>query len=318
MVPWPLEACRPPLQPGVGGGEPRTVSTRRGNRLTWYDLMRALNEPISWWGWHGWGGQPVPLSITELIQAGTMPPELAALFWLSLERRASLILAADPPSAGKSTILTALLTFLPPEARAYFTRGWGETFDLPPVSDDAPTYILVNEISDELPVYSWGPYVVRVFELLAEGYPLGSTMHADTVEETIALLEEELGVPRRHLAHLTFIATVGMAHAGGRIRRRINEVALLGAGEGADDDLSVIPVSSWDAEDDSFRVLKRRESAGAVARTLGLPVVQLRREMGRRGRFLEGLVRDGVLDQMAVHDAIAQYRSDFTPGGAPG
>lgn len=279
--------------------------------------MRALNEPQSWWGWHGWAGQPVPLSITELIQAGTMSPELAALFWLSLERRASLILAADPPSAGKTTILTALLTFLPPETQAYFTRGWGETFDLPPLSDDVPTYILVNEISDELPVYSWGPYVVHVFELLAEGYPLGSTMHADTVEEAIARLEEDIGVPRRHLAHLTFMATVGMAYAGGRIRRRLSEVALLGPGEGAENGLSITPVSSWEPEHDSFRLLERREAATALARTLGLPVGELRREMGRRGRFLRGLVRDGVLDQMAVYNAIAQYRGGVTRRGRP-
>jgi hypothetical protein len=280
--------------------------------------MRALNEPISWWGWHGWAGQPVPLSITELIQAGTMPPELAALFWLSLERRASLILAADPPSAGKSTILTALLTFLPPETRAYFTRGWGETFDLPPLSDEASTYILVNEISDEIPVYSWGPYVVHVFELLAEGYSLCSTMHADTAEEAIARLEEDVGVPRRHLAHLTFIATVAVVYSGGQIQRRLNEVALLGAADDAGNDLSITPVSSWEADSDSFRLLERPESAAALARTLGLAKGRLRQEMGKRGRFLRGLVRDGVLDQRAVEQAIAQYRGGITGRGAPG
>ena len=278
--------------------------------------MRALNEPISWWGWHGWAGQPVPLSITELIQAGTMPPELAALFWLSLERRASLILAADPPSAGKSTILTALLTFLPPETQAYFTRGWGETFDLPPFSDEAPTYILVNEISDEIPVYSWGPYVVHVFELLSAGYSLCSTMHADTVEEALARLEEDVGVPRRHLAHLTFIATVGIAHAGGRILRRLNEVALLGPG-GAGNDLAITPVSTWDSETDSFRLLGSLESAAALARRLGLPVGRLRREIAQRARFLREILRDGVLDQMAVQGAIARYRGDVDRADEP-
>jgi hypothetical protein len=243
--------------------------------------MRALNEPYDWWGWHGWSSQPVPLSITQILQVGTMPPELAALFWLSLERRASLILASEPPSSGKTTILTALLTFLPPETGVYFTRGWGETFDLPPLSDAAPTYILVNEISDDLPVYSWGPYVVRIFELLAEGYSLGSTMHADTVEETIAELEE--GVPRRHLAHLTFIATLRLMYAGGRILRRLNEAALLGPGAGAQDDLSATPVCSWDAGHDSFRLLEREGSAAVLARRLGLAAGALRQEIERRG-----------------------------------
>ena len=275
--------------------------------------MRALNEPHGWWGWHGWAGQPAPLSITELIRASTMPPELAALFWLSLEQRASLILAAGPPSAGKTTILTALLTFLPPETQAYFTRGWGETFDLPPLSHEIPTYIMVNEISDEIPVYSWGPYVVHVFELLSEGYSLCSTLHADTVDETLIRLEEDVGVPRRHLAHLTFIATVAMAHAGGRILRRLNEVALLGPG-GAGNDLAVTPVSTWDSGSDSFRVLESQGATAALARRLGLPVGRLRQEIERRARFLGELLHDGVLDQMAVQHAVAQYGA----GGASG
>jgi hypothetical protein len=278
--------------------------------------MRALNEPNSWWGWHGWSSQPVPLSITQILQAGTMPPELAALFWLSLERRASLILASDPPSSGKTTILTALFTFLPPETRAYFTCGWGETFDLPPPSDAAPIYILVNEMSDDLPVYSWGPYVVRIFELLAEGYPIGSTMHADTVEEVIAQLEGE-GVPRRHLAHLTLIAALRLVYAGGRVLRRLDEVALLGPGDGARDDLSVTPLCSWDADRDSFRLLEREGSAAALARRLGLGEGELRQEMERRGRFLADLVRDGVFTEAAVQRAVAGYRGGPSHGDAP-
>ena len=53
---------------------------------------------------------------------------------LAMERGAPFILAADPPGAGKTTILTSLLAFAPPEASVYFTRGWGETFDLPPLA----------------------------------------------------------------------------------------------------------------------------------------------------------------------------------------
>lgn len=271
--------------------------------------MRALNEPNSWWGWHGWSDRPVPLSIAQILQAGTMSPELAALFWVALERRASLILAAGPPSSGKTTILTALLAFLPPETRVYFTRGWGETFDLPPPSADAPTYILVNEMSDDLPVYSWGPYVVRIFELLAAGYLLGSTMHADTTEEVIAQLAEDNGVPRRHLAHLTLVATLRLPRQGGRLLRRVNEVALLGPGDDAREDLSVATVSSWDAEGDRFRLLENDGSGAALARRLGLSESSLREEMERRGRFLTELVREGILSHEAVESAVAGYRA---------
>jgi energy-coupling factor transporter ATP-binding protein EcfA2 len=242
-----------------------------------------------------------------------MSPELAALFWICLERRASIILAAGPPSSGKTTILTALFAFLPPETQVYFTRGWGETFDLPPLREDVPTYILVNEMSDDLPVYSWGPYVVRVFELLAEGYSLGSTMHADTAEEVVAQLAEDNGVPQAHLAHLTLVAALALPHKGGRVLRRLNEVALLGPGDGAHDDLSLTTVSSWEAEGDSFRLLEGEGSGAALARRLGLSESGLRKEMKLRGRFLAELVREGVLSNAAVENAVAGYRAGLNP-----
>ncbi len=74
--------------------------------------MRAANQPVSWWGWH-WE-PPVPMSLVEILQAGNMPPRLAAMFWLALERGASLIVAADPPSAGKTATLNAILSLTQP------------------------------------------------------------------------------------------------------------------------------------------------------------------------------------------------------------
>ncbi|MFQ5880614.1 MAG: type II secretion system protein E, partial [Dehalococcoidia bacterium] len=176
--------------------------------------MRAYNQPVNWWGWH-WE-PPVPLSIVEIVKAGSMSARLAALFWMGMERGASVIIAADPPSSGKTTILTAFLGFLPPQAGVYFTRGIGESFDLPPLADAQPFYILINEISDHLPVYTWGSYARRAFQLASQGYSLGSTMHADTPQEVVQILEQDLGIPPGHIAHLTFIATVHLSYQGGR------------------------------------------------------------------------------------------------------
>jgi type IV secretory pathway ATPase VirB11/archaellum biosynthesis ATPase len=187
--------------------------------------VKALNQPESWWGWHGYN-HPEPLSITQILDAGTMPPRVAAMLWLAMERGLSIVLAADPPGAGKTTILTALLAFTRPEASVYFTRGWGETFRLPP-RDGAPVYILINEISDHLPVYSWGPYVQRAFELMGEGYSLASTMHADTVDGVIAQLTEECDVPERLVGHLALVVPIFVGASGGRRIRRVSEVTVL-------------------------------------------------------------------------------------------
>ena len=90
----------------------------------YHGRVKALNQPQSWWGWHGYN-HPEAMSITEIMRAGTITPRVTALLWLGMERGASIILAADPPGAGKTTILTALLAFTRPDASVYFTRGWG-------------------------------------------------------------------------------------------------------------------------------------------------------------------------------------------------
>ena len=165
--------------------------------------MRALNQPVSWWGWH-WE-PPTPMSIIEIIRAGNMTARLAAMLWVGMERGASLIIAAEPPSSGKTTTLSALLSLVPPDTAAYFTRGMGETFALPPRSDAHPTYILINEMSDHIPVYTWDDNARRAFELLAEGYSLATTMHDETVEGVIGQLQNDLDIPPEQIAKLTFI-----------------------------------------------------------------------------------------------------------------
>lgn len=267
--------------------------------------MRAVNRPESWWGWHGWD-QPQPLSIVQIMQSGTMPPRLAAAFWLGLERGASFVFAAHPPGAGKTTILTALVALAPPDTVAYFTRGWGETFDLPPASDRYPTYLMVNEISDHLPVYSWGPYVVRIFELLGEGYSLCTTMHADTVEEVIEQLAGEVGVPREHLARLAFVVPLAVALRDGRTLRRVREVALLSAAEGSP---AVQRIARWDQRRDAFSALESKTERAALARRLGLTQDVLDREILRREAFLQRLVADGVASMAAVQEALDAFRN---------
>ena len=267
-------------------------------------VMRAVNQPESWWGWHGWN-QPEPLSIVEIMQAKTLPPRLAAAFWLGLEHGASFIFAADPPGSGKTTILTALLAFAPPNMAAYFTRGWGETYDLPPQSDDHATYLMVNEMSDHLPVYSWGPYVVRTFELLAEGYSLCTTVHADTVEEVIEQLELDVGVPRANLAHVTFVVPIAIEQRDGVTQRRVRDVGLLGPGDGG---LAVSRIAAWDEKKDSFSVLDDGSQRAALAARLGIDATTIEREIDHREGFLQRLLNDGTIEIEAVQRAIEAFR----------
>jgi hypothetical protein len=265
--------------------------------------MRAVNRPQSWWGWHGWD-HPIPLSIVEIIEAGTLPARLAAAFWVSMERGASFVFAAHPPGAGKTVLLTAILPFAPRDSLAYFTRGWGETFDLPLRDDKLPTYLLVNEMSDDLPVYSWGPYVIRIFELVAEGYTLGTTMHADTAQEVLEILQDEGGVPARHVARLTFVVPLVVSHRERRPLRRVLEATLFDLHDG---ELVLQQLARWDEASDSFSVLDSPEALSALSARLELDEETLAEELDRREAFLTRLVNDGISSIEAVEEAIEGF-----------
>jgi len=265
--------------------------------------VKALNQPESWWGWHGYS-HPQPLSITEIMRSGTMTPRIAAILGLAVERGASMVLAANPPGAGKTTILTALLAFARPDASVYFTRGWGETFRLPPREGDAPTVILINEISDHLPVYSWGPYVQRTFELMAGGYSMMSTMHADTVDGVIEQLVEENDVPQRLVGHLSFVVPLYVGTVDGRRLRRVNEITVLEPlGPGYDR----CTIARWDAGSDTFGALQTPAEINAAARRLSMTDEEFLDALRAREDLLAGLVRDGITEIDDVQRRIFEF-----------
>jgi len=55
------------------------------------------------------------LSIVDLIAAGTIGPEMAACACRAMHQGASLLTGARPGGAGKTTLMAAVLNFLPPE-----------------------------------------------------------------------------------------------------------------------------------------------------------------------------------------------------------
>ena len=268
--------------------------------------MRAVNQPESWWGWHGWN-QPEALSIVQIMQAGTLPPQMAAAFWLGMEHGASFVFAAEPPGAGKTTILTALLAFAREETLVYFTRGWGETFDLPPQSEDHATYIMVNEMSDHLPVYSWGPYVVKSFELLAEGYSLATTLHAETVEEVIEQLVEDNDAAPEHVARLEFVVPMVIETRDGQTLRRVRDVGLLSNGAGG---IEIERLAAWDAKADTFSVLEEPSSRKALAERLGMQLDAFESGLAEREAFLQRLLDEGKSAIPVVEQEVAAFKAN--------
>ncbi len=269
---------------------------------------RDYDVPMGWWGW-SWE-PPVPMSITQLLEAGNMDARTAALCGMTIAAHGSILIAAEHPHSGKTTTLTALLDFVPLATRRVFIRGWAETFDYLTQTPPHQTILLANELSSHLPVYLWGPKAVRVFATLADGYALGSTLHADSADEAVAQLTGELGVPAADLARVDLLMVMRIYGTGrGGYARRVVSLHRLMPSDGG---VALVPLVEHDIErdrhshDDAAELAllraRRRGDAGAAGA-----------ELARRTELLADLVRRGVTTIADVRASLAADRGERLP-----
>jgi hypothetical protein len=120
-----------------------------------------------------------PLSVIDLIENGTLTINQAAwLIWMT-SRGSSWLVGAGPGNAGKTTLMAALLVFLPPGEKARLAYPGARWKSFGP-----NTCIVAEEISDHNPdCYLWGEDVRRLTLVPAQGGRIASTIHAETLEE---------------------------------------------------------------------------------------------------------------------------------------
>ena len=182
------------------------------------DALRAqYAEPFGWWGYH-WT-LPTPMSAVEIVASGSMDARLMAALWAVVARRRGVMLASEAPQAGKTTTLSALVDFLPVETVGVFLRGWAQDTSWTDEIGPERGYLLVNEMSDHLPIYVWGRAALGALRLAGQGWGLGATMHADSLPEALATLRS-LRATDADLAGLTiYLQYAAYATPAGMYRR---------------------------------------------------------------------------------------------------
>ncbi|MDI3339939.1 MAG: hypothetical protein QJR03_05335 [Sphaerobacter sp.] len=268
------------------------------------DPVRRHEEPFGWWGYRS--EPPAPLSIIELIARGSLDARIAAFLWLAMEQRATVLVVGVPPEAGKTTTLTALLDFLPPEVALIYLRGWYERFTFLDTAAPARSYLLCNEISPHLPTYLWGPGVRRLFEALQAGYGLGATLHAAGAAEALQILTAfPLEVPPTLLTRIDLVLTVGVGSGPRGPARRLIRVELVHDRDGQPEPETIAEREGFLGPLDS----RPGRLIGALAARFGFDTAGATAEMARRERFLERLRQDGIQAVDAVREAIRAFRA---------
>ena len=282
---------------------------------------------------------PTPRSIAELIRAGTLDAELAATLWLLIEGRVPLIVAAEAGRAGKTTLLIALLEFLPPGTRTVELEGATETFDWlpqatelgwdrtgslprpdagqPPLRPDN-TVLLVPELSDHLPSYTWGAEARIAIRAVSIGYDLAATIHADELEEVFATLRRPpVGADDDELSRLGVVLI--LRRVGDGLRRIVAAHYIRPTARdehGHVQRLGPAVLATWDPNLDRFEHFGwgvTPELAMRVGRKAG----DFELEVDRRRDYLAGLADAGIVDIEAVRAAIDGYRQNADPHPTP-
>ena len=236
------------------------------------------------------------LSIVDLIEAGTITAEMAALCWMRMAAGASLLTGAVPGGAGKTTLMAAIMGFLPEgetivtvaDRAALEAAGAGR---LP-----APATALVHEIGPgHWYGYLWGRDAADFFALGSRARR-ASCLHADDPDQAADLLRP-LGVSRDDLegVGLQLYMCADMHH--GRVRRRVSSLYCRADGRfGA--------LYRLDGIRGRFESLVGREEVCRTFDAQSNGPASSDEDWRAREQFLDQLLRDGVRAYADVRRAV--------------
>lgn len=235
-----------------------------------------------------------PLSIAQLVAAGSLDTRTAALLWLLVQRHQSFIVSGptDPtPGVGKTTTLNALLGLLPAGSTVVYTMGMFEDFGFVSEVEPETTCVLANEVSDHLRIYMWGKPARTLLRLPESGFAVASSCHADTIDDVMVMLTRDLRLAAGDVRRLGVIVNIGLVGDVWPQRRRFLTTHFI-APDGGDDEpwgVRLLQLSTWREESDDFT---RAEDSvlEELAATLGMESNDLEAAVQRRMERLAPLV----------------------------
>ncbi len=264
-------------------------------------------------------GKPQPLTILQLIEWGMLTAELAAQLWLYVEglriRPANIIIAGGP-GTGKTTLLNALLSFIPWNDRTVIIE---DTLELNTAFLEAcsrlessrqiqtpdlvknslrmrPDRILVGEVrgkeaQDMMTAMSLGKYCM-------------GTVHASTARETILRLQNEpMNVPPILVSLVDVFIIIRKLQRNNQITRMVCEVV-----ETAGMEQQIVLISQvWRYDPDQGKTIEALPSStyrDRLAVESGLNTVFIIEETARRAKILQAMAASGRFKDI---DAVTRF-----------
>ena len=269
-----------------------------------------------------------PMTIIDLINEGTVTPELAAYLWMLMEHKKSIIVCGEV-GAGKTTLSNAILGFIrktakiitveeTPEIRLDGYENWTQKVTRESIREEVrsidlfelvktalrerPDYIIVGEVR--------GKEAYVLFQAIALGHGGLTTLHADNIDSAIKrLTSRPLEIPM-YLIALTsaFVEVSKFIDEAGRIKRRVTNVKEI---EGIEEDRLILrDIFRYKADEDKIEMVNDSLELRKIATELGIPYDKLMGEFQRRQSFLVLLTNLEGVSWSQLSNLIENYYID--------
>jgi flagellar protein FlaI len=274
-----------------------------------------------------------PFTPVDMMKMKTMSVDIVAYLWLAIEHGESMFVVGGTAS-GKTTTLNALFLFIPPQSKivsiedtreinlphenwiAGLTRqGGGGKGGTKTVSDidmfelmraamrQRPQYLIVGEVR--------GKEAYTLFQAMATGKTVYSTIHADSVRSMVHRLENPpIELPRLLLSSLNLVLLQGQVKVGRQMTRRVKGLIEIVGIEPETNELITNTVYSWSPATDVFSYNGHSFLFEKIMSAKNLTNDQMKEEYQKRIDVLNYMVKMNVKNHVEFAKVISGYYRD--------
>lgn len=270
-----------------------------------------------------------PLTVTDLIDFNTLNPVMAAWFWLTIERKANILIGGGTAS-GKTTCLNSLCGFIPTYDKIVTIEdtaemnlpnenwissiariGFGASgtadinlFDLLKAAmRQRPDYVIVGEVR--------GTEAFTLFQAMATGHGGLSSIHCDSITSALNRLESEpMNIPRTLLTILDAVVLQSKVRLADRVTRRIKSIVEIVEMDPVSKEIITNEVFRWDPKSDIFEYSGKSILLDRIMKDYGLSKDYLSKELERRSKLLEWMLHNKIRKVDKVGKMISDYYAD--------
>jgi flagellar protein FlaI len=276
-----------------------------------------------------------PISITQIVNWGTLSSGVAAYLWLCLQYGRSIFVCGETAS-GKTTTANAMFVFVPPEKKIYSV-------------ENTPEVQVPHAVWQQLLTRSTGPkeghvdegdllraglrsrpdYIIPgetrgiegrvVFQAMQTGHPVVTTFHAGSVTKVIQRFTgHPINIPKTFMDNLDVVLIqMAVERKGKRLRRVLSIDEIEGYNKEVDGIMSRTAFQ-WNATDDTHIFKANRNSftlEQRIAKMAGLEdPTMIYAEFDRRKHIIERMVEEKIFDYYEVVQFIWTYYREGEKG----